>query len=140
MFGLDGFRGSKLTSRNAMLALDNSKFPGSQATVKMSANLGMSDFAHASAESVAKQRTFIHNRLALEILVARERERFSHSLKRIGWLLLKLGSFLRCSDDSLGLVSKVGCQLSVRGHHFSRRMDLFTVTGRVRGDFGGLFP
>src|SRR5258708_4896439 len=56
------------------------------------------------------------------------------------WLLLKLRPFLRCANDSVGLVSKVCRQLPVRGHHFSRRMNFFTVAGRVCGDFGGFFP
>src|ERR1019366_7714778 len=48
--------------------------------------------------------------------------------------------FMGCSDNGLGLVSKVCRELSVRGHHVGWRMDFFTVAGRVCGDFGGLFP
>src|SRR5208337_4951001 len=139
LLGCDGFGGGELPPGNALLPLNDLKFPGSQAGVKMGADLGMSDLAHTSAQSVPDQGTFIHNRFAFEVLIAGEGERFSHSLKRIDWLLVKLGPFPRCTDYSLGLVSKIGRQLPMRGHHFSRRMDLFTVAGRVGGDFGGLF-
>src|SRR5208337_2530660 len=44
------------------------------------------------------------------------------------------------ADNGFGLVSEVGGELAVRGHHLSRRMDFLTVAGRVRGDLGGLFP
>jgi hypothetical protein len=139
VFGFDGLSGSKLTPRNALLSLDESKFPGSQASVKMGADLGMSDHAHTSAQSVADQGAFVYNRLALEVLITGERERFPNSLKRTDGFLLKLRPFPRCTDHSLGLVSKIGCQLPMRGHHFSWRMDLFTVARRVGCDFSRLF-
>src|SRR5260370_31435673 len=43
------------------------------------------------------------------------------------------------ADNGFGLVSEVCGELAVRGHHLSRRMDFFTVAGRVRGDLGGFF-
>jgi hypothetical protein len=140
VFCLDGLSSSKLTARNALLSVDDSKFSGGQATVKMGADLVMSDLAHTSAQSVPDQGTFIDNGLALEVLIAGERERFSHSLKRIDWFRLKPRSFPCCTNHGLGLVSKVCRQLTMRGDHFSRRMNFFTVAGRVCGDLGGLFP
>ena len=76
LFGGDGFGGGELTARNALLSLDDLEFPGSQAGVKMGADLGMSDLAHAATQPIADQRTFIDNRLALEVLVAGKSERF----------------------------------------------------------------
>src|SRR5208282_6918640 len=70
LFRCDGFGGGELTARNAVLTLDDLKFPGSQAGVKMGADLGMCDVTHAAPQPVADQRTFINNRLALEVLVA----------------------------------------------------------------------
>ncbi len=70
MLCFDGFRSGELAARNALRPLDYLKFPGSHAGVKIGADLGMSDLAHAAAEPVPDQRTFIHNRLALEVLVA----------------------------------------------------------------------
>ena len=106
----------------------------------MGADLGMSDLAHTAAEPVADQGAFIDNRLALEVLVAGKGERFADTVNRVDGLLLMLRPFTRCPDNGLGLVSKVCGQLSVRGHHLSRRMDFLTVAGRVRGDLGGFFP
>ena len=79
----------------------------------MGPHLGMSDLAHASAQPIPDQRTFVHNGLALEVLIAGERKRFSHSLERIDWLLLKARTFSRGSDHSLCLVSEVGRQFAV---------------------------
>src|ERR1022692_1762578 len=136
MFRLDRFGGGELTAGNALRALDDLKFPRSQAGVKMGADLGMGDLAHAAPEPVANQRTFIDNRLALEVLVARKSERFSNTVKRVGGLLLMLRPFTCRAHNRLGLVPKVCRQLAVRGHHLARRMDLLAVTRRVRGDLG----
>ena len=81
MFRFDGFRGRKLTARYTVRPLHDSKFPGSQASFKIGADLTVCDLSHAASEPVADQRTFIYNSLALEVLVARKGERFSNSLK-----------------------------------------------------------
>src|SRR4029077_4405384 len=93
MFRLDGFGGGELTARNALGALDDLKFPGTQAGVEIGAELGMGDLAHAATEPVTDQRTLINNSLALEVLVARKGERFSNMLKRVEGLLLMLRPF-----------------------------------------------
>ena len=80
----------------------------------------MGDLAHAATEPVADQRTFIHNRLALEVLVAGKGERFSNTVKRVDGLLLMLRPFTCRANNGVGLVPKVCRQLPVRGHHFSR--------------------
>src|ERR1019366_8723222 len=90
MFRFDGFGGGELTAGNALIPLDDSKFPGSQAGIKIGADLGMGDLAHAAAEPIADQGTFIHNRLALEVLVTGKGERFSNALKGVEGLLLVL--------------------------------------------------
>ena len=41
MFRFDGLGGRELTAGNALRPLDDLKFPGSQASVKIGANLGM---------------------------------------------------------------------------------------------------
>ena len=140
MFRFDGFGGGELTARNALRPLDDLKFPGSQAGVKIGADLGMGDLAHSATEPVADQRTFIHNRLALEVLVAGKGERFSNPVQRVDGLLLMLRPFPRCAYNSVGLVPKVCRQLPVRGHHLSRRMNFLAVTRRVRSDLGSFFP
>ena len=100
----------------------------------------MSDLAHTSAQPVADQGALVYNRLALEVLVAGKGERFSDSVHRVDGLLLMLKPLPGCPDNGIGLVSKVCRQLPVRRHYLGWRMDFFTVAGRVRGDFGGLFP
>ena len=140
MFRLDGFGGGELTAGNALRALDDLKFSGGQAGVKIGADLGMGDLAHPATEPVADQRTFIHNRLALEVLVAGKGERFSNTVKRVDRFLLMLRPFPRCAYNSVGLVPKVCRQLPMRGHHLSRRMDLLAVTRRVRSDLGSFLP
>jgi hypothetical protein len=100
----------------------------------------MSDLTHTSAQPVADQRTFIDNRLALEVLVAGKGERFSNTVNRVHGLLLMLKPRACLPDNDLGLVPKVGRQLPVRSHYVGWRMDFFPVAGRVRGDFGSLFP
>jgi hypothetical protein len=140
LLGGDGFGGGELTPRNSLLPLDNLEFPGSQAGVKMGADLVMSDLAHASAQSVADQGAFIDNGLALEVLVAGKGERFSDTVKRVRGFFLMLKPLMGCPNNGLGLVSKVCRQLSVCSHYLGWRMDVFPVAGRVRGDFGSLFP
>ena len=49
-----------------------------------------------------------------------------------------LEPFTRRPDNGLGLISKVGGEFSVCGHHLGWRMDFFAVAGRVRGDLRGL--
>src|SRR5208282_5338677 len=127
MFRFDGFRGGELTARNALRPLDDLKFPGSQTGIKIGADLGMSDLPHAATEPVADQRTFIDNRLALEVLVAGKGERFSNTVKRVDGLLLMSRPFPCCAYNRLGLVSKVRRQLPVRGHDLSRRMNFLAV-------------
>jgi hypothetical protein len=140
VFGLDGLGGSKLSARKAPLSLNDLKFPGSQAGVKMGAELVMSDLTHTSAQPVADQGAFIDNGLALEVLVAGKGERFSDTVNRVHGFFLMLKPLMGCPDNGLGLVSKVCRQLSVRDHYVGWRMDFFPVAGRVCGDFGGLFP
>src|SRR5579862_5027805 len=140
MFRLDGFRGGELTARNVLSSFDDLKFPGSQTSLKIGANLAMCDLTHPAPEPVADQRTLIHNCLALEVLVTRKGERFSNTVKRIDGLLLMLRPFTSCAYNSVGLVSEVGCQLPVRGHHLPRRMNLLAVTRRVCGDLGRFLP
>ena len=140
MFRLDGFRGGELAARNAKRPVNDLKFSGSQAGVKIGADLGMGDLAHSATKPVADQRTFIHNRLALEVLVAGKGERFSNTVKRVDRLLLMLRPFPRCPYDRLGLVSKICRQPSVRGHYFSRRMNFFAVTRGVRSDLSSFLP
>jgi hypothetical protein len=131
VFRFDGFGGGELSPRNALWPVDDLKFPRKQAEVEVGADLGVGDLTHSPAEPVPDQRTFIDNRLALEVLVAGKGERFSNTVARVGGLLpmlgLMLSPFTRGPYNRLGLVSK-GCrQLSVRGHDLSRRMDLLAV-------------
>src|SRR5271170_3388485 len=69
MFRFDGFRGRVLAARNTLRSLHDLKFPGSQTSLKIGANLSMGDLTHATTEPVADQRTFIHDRLPLKVLV-----------------------------------------------------------------------
>ena len=140
LFGGDGFGGRELSARNALRAFDDLKFPGSQTGVKMGADLGMSDLTHTSAQPVADQGAFIDNGLALEVLIAGKGERFSDPVNRVHGFFLMLKPLMGCPDNGLGLVSKVCRQLSVCSHYLGWRMDVFPVAGRVRGDFGSLFP
>ena len=105
---------------NALRPLYDLKFPGGQASVKIGANLGVGDLAHSATEPVADQRPFIHNRLALEVLVAGKGKRFSNPVQRVDGLLLMLRPFTCCAYNSVGLVPKVCCQLPVCGHHLAR--------------------
>ena len=80
----------------------------------------MCDLTHATAEPVADQRTFIHNRLTLKVLVASKGQRFSNAVKNVDWPLLMLRPFTRRAYNGVRLVSKVCSQLSVCGHHLAR--------------------
>ena len=118
------------------MPFDDLKFPGSQTGLKIGADLAVGDLTHATTEPVADQRTFIHNRLALEVLVAGKGQRFSNAVKDVDWLLLMLRPFTRRAYNGVGLVPKVCRQLSMRGHHLARRMNFLAVTRRVRSDLG----
>src|SRR5206468_380409 len=128
---------------------------------KIGADLGVGDLAHSAPEPVAYQCAFVDNGLALEVLVTgkgkrfsntvsfdRVREvlvtgkgkRFSNTVKRVYGLSLVLGPFPRSTNHSIRLVSEVGCQLPVRGHHVSGRMNLLAIPGRVRSDLRSFFP
>src|SRR5208282_547173 len=113
---------------------------GSQASVKIGPDLGMGDLAHAATKPVADQRTLIHNRLALEVLVTGKSKRFSNTVERVDGVLLMLRPFPRCAYNGLRLVSKVCRELPVRGHHLSRGMNLLAVARRVRSDLGSFLP
>ena len=43
------------------------------------------------------------------------------------------------ADNGISLMAEVGGKLAVRGHDLAGRMDLFPVTGGVRGNLGGQF-
>src|SRR5580693_9337170 len=120
MFRLNGFGRGELTAGNTLTALDDLKFPGSQTSLKIGANLSMGDLTHATAEAVADQRTFIHNRLTLKVLVASKGQRLSNAVKNVDWPLLILRPFARRTYNGVRLVSKVCSQLSVCRHHFAR--------------------
>ena len=139
MFCFDRFRGRELAPGNALRSLYDLKFPRGQASVKIGANLGVRDLAHPATEAVADQRPLIHDRLALEVLVAGKGKRFSNPVQRVDGLLLMLRPFTCCTDNSVGLVPKGSCQLPVCGHYLRRRMDLFAVASRVRRDLGSFF-
>src|SRR5581483_11772860 len=113
MFCFDGFRGRELAAGNALRSFNDLKFPGSQTSLKIGANLSVGDLTHAAAEPVADQRTFIHNRLSLKVLVASKGQRFSNAVKSVDWPLLMLRPFTSCAYNSVGLVSEIGCQLPV---------------------------
>ena len=50
-----------------------------------------------------------------------------------------LKPLMRGADNGFGLVSELGGELAVRGHHLAGRENFFTVASRVRGDLGGFF-
>src|SRR5580693_8436268 len=120
MFRLNGFCRGELTAGDTLAALDDLKFPGSQTSLKIGANLSVGDLTHATAEPVADQRTFIHNRLTLKVLVASKGQRFSNAVKNVDRPLLMLRPFTRRAYNSVRLVSKVCSQLSVCGYHLAR--------------------
>src|ERR1700722_4807631 len=140
MFRFDGSCGGELTARNALEPLDDLKFSGSYAGVKIGAALGMGDLAHASAKAITDQRTFLHTRPALEVLVAGKGQRFSNTVKRVDRFLLMLTPFMCGPNNGLGLAPKVCRQLPVGGHDFSRGMNILALTGRVSSDLGGFLP
>ena len=99
--------------------LNRQEFARRRATLKAGANLRISDFAHATAEGVPNDQALVYYSLALEILVAREGDRFSGSLIRtLGRkvVLLVPRSLLRCVDNCLGLVAEISCEFTVRRH------------------------
>jgi hypothetical protein len=46
--------------------------------------------------------------------------------------------FARGADNSFGLVTEVGGELTMGGHHLARRVNLLAVACGVRCDFRGL--
>src|SRR5580658_7555961 len=119
MFRFDGFRGRVLAAWNTLSSFHDLKFSGSQTSLKIGANLSVGDLTHAAAEPVADQRTFIHNRLTLKVLVASKGQRFSNAVKSVDWPLLMLRPFTRRAYYGVRLVSKVRSQLLVCGHHLA---------------------
>src|SRR5690349_6607428 len=106
----------------------------------MCVDLGVRDFAHTPAQSVADEQALIDHGLALEILVTRESDGFANPLPRAlirDAVLLTATPFLRSADHGLGLVAELHGEPAMRGHYFSRRMDFLAVAGRVRGNFRG---
>jgi hypothetical protein len=120
MFRLDGFRSGEVTTGNAFRSLNDLKFPGSQTSLKIGANLSVGDLTHTTAEPVADQRTFIHDRLPLKVLVTSKGQRFSNAVKNVDWPLLMLRPFTRRAYNSVRLVPKVCGQFSVCCHHLAR--------------------
>src|ERR1700684_1249899 len=120
MFRLDSLGGGELAAWNVLGAPSDLKSPETQRSLKIGANLSMGDLTHATAEPVADQRTFIHDRLTLKVLVASKGQRFSNAVKNVDWPLLMLGPFTRRAYNRVRLVSEVCSQLSVCGHHLAR--------------------
>ena len=106
--------------------------------IQIGAHLGKCHLAHASPKPIPDQRTFIDNCFSFKVLVARERERFTDTVNRLGRLFLVLMPFSRGADDGLGLVAELGGEFPMRRHHLSRGMNLLSIAGRVRGDLCGL--
>ena len=69
--------------------------------VEMGAKLWISDVSHAAAESVADQRTLIHNGLPLEVLVTGKGEGLSHAVNCTYGFVLLLRPFASGADDFL---------------------------------------
>jgi hypothetical protein len=88
MFRFDSLGRGELTARNTLGPLDDLKFSRSQPSVEIGANLGMGDLTLAAAKAIADQCAFIDNSLALEVLIAGKRKRFSNSVEGVDRLLL----------------------------------------------------
>ncbi len=127
MLGFNGLGCRKLPCRGVLSTVHDLEFSRSKTSIKIAAHLGISDFAHATAQTIADQGTFIDNGLALEVFVAGKGERFPHAVNGVGGLLLVLKPFVRGADDSLSLVPEVSGELAMRRHDFVLRMNLLLV-------------
>ena len=79
MLGGNGLGRCELTTGHVR-PFDSLKFSGRNSSIQIAANLGIGDVAHAAAESVANQGPLVYDGLALEVLVARKRQRFPHAV------------------------------------------------------------
>ena len=75
MLRRDGLGRRELTTRQVR-PFHCLEFSGSNSGIKMVANLGIVDLAHASPESIPEQGPLIDNGLSLEVFVARKSQRF----------------------------------------------------------------
>ena len=137
VFSRDGLGSCKLTTWHGR-PFHSLKFSRGNPGIKVAANLGIGDGAHAAPESVTNQCPLIDDCLPLKILVARKGKRFPCAVERIGRLLLLLDSLACRAHDRVGLVAEVGSELAMRSHHFAGRMNLLLVAGRVGRDLSSL--
>ena len=95
----DGSGSSELPGRKIVRMLDDLEFTGRQASIKVSAHLRESHFAHATAEAVTNQCPFIDDSLAPEVLVAEKSKRLAHAVNGVDRLLLMLKTLACRVDD-----------------------------------------
>ena len=77
VFRLDGFGRSELAAWHPNAPLDGQKLSRGETGIQIAANLRIGDLAHAATESVSDQCPLIDNSFALEVLVARIRQRLT---------------------------------------------------------------
>ena len=138
MFRFDGFGGGELTAWH-ICPIYGLKFPCRETGIKIASHLGIGNFTHSATEPVADQRSFIDHGLALKVFITGEGQRFADLFQRIERPLLMPLPFSSLPNHGLGLMAEVGSEFAVRGHHLTRGVDLFPVTGGVRSDLGCLF-
>ena len=97
---------------------------------KVGANLRIAKFSHAAPQGVAKDAAFVAHGFALEYFVACPSDGFLHP--RLYLLRARRFRYLKrtgaCGGhDLIGLVTEIGCELTVCGIHLCGRQDLLRI-------------
>ena len=77
LFRLDSFGRRELTTWHPMTTLDGQKLSCGETGIQIAANLRKGNLAHAATEPVPDKSPLIDNRLPLEVLVTRIRQRLT---------------------------------------------------------------
>jgi len=107
--------------------------------IKIRSYLSVANLAHAAAERISNQQAFVHDCLALEILVAGKSDRFAHALARDRRYLHLPGALSRRTNHRVRLVAKICSKPTVSGHNLTRSQQLFAISRGMRGDFRCFF-
>jgi hypothetical protein len=97
------------------------ELPSSMTRFEIAAHERIGCFAHSSAKRITHQEAFVHDRLALKVLISGERNGLLSPQRTVAKRVQMQGAFAGCMDNRVGLIAEVRPELPVGGENFLRR-------------------
>ncbi len=114
---------------------------GGDTRLEAGANFRVGHLAHAPAQRIHIESTFVHDGLTLEALIAGEGDGLPYLLAALllrSFLRLFLPALPRLGHNAVGLIAELIGNLFMRGQDLIGRQDDFLITGIVRRNLRGL--